>query len=84
MGRLGNYVVPDVVVVRTDDEPDPDDDVWIATASIAIEVLSRDEDEAAKVGDYRRVVGAGDLALDELWYMDVTAAEVRVYDPATA
>ena len=83
LGRKGNYVVPDVVVLRTADAPDPENDVWVAQAAIAVEVLSPGEDEAAKIGDYRRVIGAGDLTLDELWYVDGAAADIRVYDPSS-
>jgi hypothetical protein len=31
LGREGNFVVPDVVVLRAEDEPAEDDDVWIDT-----------------------------------------------------
>ena len=41
------------------------------------------EDEEAKLADYRAVIGAGDLRLDEVWYLDPTAKELRVYDALT-
>ena len=82
LGRPGNYVVPDVVVLRATDQPEPDDDVWLARAAIAVEVLSPAKDEAAKVADYRHLIEGGDLALDELWYVDGVRREIRVYDPA--
>ena len=81
LGTKGNYVVPDVVVLHAADEPDDEGGVWLGRAAIAVEVLSPDEDEPTKVADYRRVVETGDLALDELWYVDANAAEIRVYDP---
>lgn len=83
LGTDGNYVVPDLVAVRIEDEPADDDDVWVRTATIAIEILSPREDETAKLADYRAVIAGGDLRLDEVWYVDSVAREIRYYRAAT-
>lgn len=80
LGRDGNFVVPDVAVLWAEDEPDEDGGVWLARAAVAVEVLSPREDEAAKLADYRSVIEAGDLELEEVWYLDAEAQELRVYD----
>ncbi len=83
LGIDGSYVVPDLVVLAAEDEPEGADDVWLGVAAIAVEILSPREDEAAKLADFRAVIGAGHLRLREVWYVDAEAGEVRLYEAAT-
>ena len=64
-------------------QPEGADDVWLGVSAIAVGILSPREDEAAKLADFRAVIGAGHLRLREVWYIDAEASEVRLYEAAT-
>ena len=74
-GDVIAYLIPDITIV----EPGASGSALLH-ASVAVEILSPNEDEDAKVADYARVVELTGLQLDELWYVDATNAQVRIRD----